>query len=102
MTWIRTIPFDEDETLRRAREAQQALYPIEYAQPTHPHHKDTDGIVGVALADPRRAVPRVRRLRRADVAGPAAHAPAARDDHDRRVGDQPVPVLTGVARRVSA
>ena len=45
MTWIRTMPFDEDETLRRAREAQQALYPIEYAQPTHPLHKDTDGIV---------------------------------------------------------
>jgi hypothetical protein len=46
MTWIRTIPFNEDETLRKAREAQQALYPSEYAQPTHPHHKDTDGIVG--------------------------------------------------------
>ena len=46
MTWIHTIPFNEDETLRKAREAQQALYPREYAQPTHPHHKDTDGIVG--------------------------------------------------------
>ena len=31
MTWIRVIPFDEDETLRRAREAQQSLYPVEYA-----------------------------------------------------------------------
>ena len=30
MTWIRVIPFDEDETLRRAREAQRALYPVEY------------------------------------------------------------------------
>jgi hypothetical protein len=36
MTWIRTIPFDSDETLRKAREAQ----------PTHPHHRDIDGIVG--------------------------------------------------------
>ena len=36
MTWIRVIPFDEDETLRRAREAQRALYPIEYATPVHP------------------------------------------------------------------
>ena len=45
MTWIRVIPFDEDETLRRAREAQRALYPVEYATPTHPDHKDTDGIV---------------------------------------------------------
>jgi hypothetical protein len=45
MTWIRVIPFDQDDTLRRAREAQQALYPIEYAEPTHPHHSQTDGIV---------------------------------------------------------
>jgi hypothetical protein len=45
MTWIRTIPFDDDERLREAREAQRALYPVEYAQPTHPNHKDTDGIV---------------------------------------------------------
>ena len=46
MTWIRTVSFDDDERLRQARAAQHALYPIEYAQPTHPHHKDTDGIVG--------------------------------------------------------
>lgn len=45
MTWIRTMSFDEDETLRKAREAQRALYPIEYATPTHPAHRDTDGIV---------------------------------------------------------
>jgi hypothetical protein len=37
MTWIRTIPVAEaDERLRRAREAQQAFYPIEYARPVHP------------------------------------------------------------------
>jgi hypothetical protein len=45
MTWIRVIPFDQDEKLRRAREAQQSLYPIEYAEPTHPHHAQTEGIV---------------------------------------------------------
>ena len=45
MTWIRVVPFEEDEALQRARAAQQALYPIEYAQPTHPDHADTDGIV---------------------------------------------------------
>ena len=45
MTWIRVIPFDQDETLMRARAAQQALYPIEYAPPTHPQHAQTDGIV---------------------------------------------------------
>jgi hypothetical protein len=33
MAWIRTIPFTEaDETLRKALEAQQALYPQEYAR----------------------------------------------------------------------
>ena len=46
MTWIRVVPFDEDETVRRAREAQRALYPIEYAEPTHPQYKDHEGIVG--------------------------------------------------------
>ena len=45
MTWIRTLPFDSSDELRRAREAQRALYPIEYSQPTHPQHKDTEGIV---------------------------------------------------------
>ena len=45
MTWIRVIPFDQDETLQRARAAQQALYPIEYATPTHPQHAQTEGIV---------------------------------------------------------
>ena len=45
MTWIKVIPFDEDEALQRARTAQQKLYPIEYATPTHPSHAQTDGIV---------------------------------------------------------
>jgi hypothetical protein len=46
MTWIRVVPFDASEELQRAREAQKKLYPIEYAQPTHPRHADTEGIVG--------------------------------------------------------
>jgi hypothetical protein len=34
MAWIKTIPLaDADEKLLRLREAQQALYPIEYAEP---------------------------------------------------------------------
>jgi hypothetical protein len=37
MTWIHTIPFSEaDDELRRAMEAQKALYPQEYAVPIHP------------------------------------------------------------------
>ena len=37
MTWIRTVSMAEaDEQLRRAMEAQRALYPQEYAIPVHP------------------------------------------------------------------
>lgn len=37
MTWIRTVSMEEaDEKLRRAIEAQRALYPVEYATPVHP------------------------------------------------------------------
>jgi hypothetical protein len=46
MTWIRTIPFDDNEELEQAYSAQRALYPVEYAEPTHPHHKETDGVMG--------------------------------------------------------
>ncbi len=34
MTWIKTIPFDADEKLRRAVDGERALYPSEYATPT--------------------------------------------------------------------
>ena len=46
MTWIRTIPLPEaDDNLRRAIEAQRALYPVEYANPVHPTADGTSGIV---------------------------------------------------------
>jgi hypothetical protein len=47
MTWIRTIPDAEaDEQLRRAVEAQKALYPEEYATPVQPTPDgSTSGIV---------------------------------------------------------
>jgi len=46
MTWIRTIPLpDADERLRRAIEAQRALYPVEYATPVQPTADGTSGIV---------------------------------------------------------
>ena len=35
MTWIKTVPFTDNEALRRAREMQQRLYPVEYATPVH-------------------------------------------------------------------
>jgi hypothetical protein len=46
MTWIKTIPIDEDERVLRAVEAQRALYPIEYVEPIHPTPDGrTSGIV---------------------------------------------------------
>jgi hypothetical protein len=46
MTWIKTIPIDEDERVLRAVEAQRALYPIEYVEPIHPTlDGQTSGIV---------------------------------------------------------
>jgi hypothetical protein len=46
MTWIKTIPLsEENEQLRRAVEAQMALYPVEYSVPVHPTGDGTSGIV---------------------------------------------------------
>lgn len=46
MTWIRTVPMAEaDEHLRKAREAQRALYPQEYAHPAHGEGDEDSGIV---------------------------------------------------------
>ena len=36
MTWITTISPDDNEDVRRAMDAQRALYPSEYATPIHP------------------------------------------------------------------
>ena len=36
MTWIKTVPVDADEAVRRAVEMQREFYPIEYATPVHP------------------------------------------------------------------
>lgn len=44
MTWIKTVPPEVSEALRRAIDAQKALYPIEYAIPVHPND-DTSQIV---------------------------------------------------------
>jgi len=46
MTWIKTIPTDESEEVRKAVESQRELYPIEYATPVHPTaDRETAGIV---------------------------------------------------------
>jgi alkylhydroperoxidase family enzyme len=45
MTWIQTISPDIDENVRRAVEAQRAMYPAEYATPVHPTGDGTSQIV---------------------------------------------------------
>ena len=36
MTWIKTVPFSENDRVKEAAESQRELYPIEYATPIHP------------------------------------------------------------------
>lgn len=45
MTWIKTVSTDEDESVRRAVEAQRSLYPVEYATPVHPSEDGAAQIV---------------------------------------------------------
>jgi alkylhydroperoxidase family enzyme len=46
VTWIKTVPLSEaSDALRRALEAQQQLYPREYAEPVQPADDGVSGIV---------------------------------------------------------
>lgn len=45
MTWIQTISPDLDDNVRRAVEAQRAMYPAEYGAPVHPTIDGTSQIV---------------------------------------------------------
>lgn len=46
MTWIKVVPANENEEVRKAVESQRELYPIEYATPVHPSEDgETAGIV---------------------------------------------------------
>jgi hypothetical protein len=38
MTWIKTVPMEDDERVKKAMLAQRAAYPIEYATPVHPEN----------------------------------------------------------------
>ena len=56
MTWIKTIPFDEDENAAAgAWRRSSKLYPIEYAAADAPAPRRSRGHRRVALADSRRA-----------------------------------------------
>lgn len=45
MTWISTVSPDADDRVRRAVEAQRAMYPSEYRTPVHPTADGTSQIV---------------------------------------------------------
>ena len=45
MTWIKTVPMDEDPRVKKAVEAERKLYPAEYAEPVHPTEDGASGIV---------------------------------------------------------
>ena len=47
MTWIKTVPPDESEAVRRAVDEQRKLYPTEYAQPVQP---TADGVAGIVAS----------------------------------------------------
>ena len=103
MTWIKTIPLAEaDEKLREAWEGERALYPIEYAQPTGRHGRGRRASSRSHSLIPDALYHAFATFGVADVARPAADPAAARDDHDGRLGDQPLPLLNRVSRRVSA
>ena len=66
MAWIKTIPFHEaDEALRRALEAQHALYPKEYERTAGRREREHRGD---PHPHPRGPPPRLRDLRGAHVA----------------------------------
>src|SRR5262245_44977932 len=56
----------------------------------------------LAHADARRALSHLRRLRGDDVARTPLESRAARNDRDDGLGREPLFLLTGIARRVSA
>ncbi len=50
MTWIRTIPMSQaDDQLKRAWEAQKALYPREYATPVHATEEEAQIVASHSL-----------------------------------------------------
>ena len=38
MTWIKTVPMEDDERVKKAMLAQSTVYPLEYATPVHPEN----------------------------------------------------------------
>ena len=101
MTWIKIIrPEDADPQLLDLLQKTRAMYPPEYATPVA--HTGRREHRRIAHADPAGDAPCLCAAGRVDAARPAARTAAPRDDRHGRLGGQPVLLLTGIARRVSA
>ncbi len=88
MTWINTVRMDEDERVKTAIEDERKLYPVEYATPVHPvNNGETSGIVASHTLIPDALFHAFSTLR---------------NDCNDGIGNEPLPLLNRVARRVSA
>jgi alkylhydroperoxidase family enzyme len=45
MTWIKTVPMEDDQRVGKAMLAQRAIYPIEYATPVHPENNGQNSTI---------------------------------------------------------
>ena len=104
MTWIKTDPLRRGrrESAARAGGAARAVSDRVRRRPSTRTRRRPHGIVASHSLIPDALYHAFATFGVADVARAAADARAARDDHDGRLGHQPVPVLNRVARRVSA
>ena len=103
MTWIKTVRMEEDDNVKKAIEDERKFYPAEYAMPVPAVFAGVEAEHrGLALAVSRCAVSCVQHVRGFDVSGIAVEAASARNDRDDGVGDEPVPLLNRISRRVSA
>ena len=100
MTWIKTIaPSEGDEKLRAAREQERSLYPKEYAEPTGITDEAGSIVASHSLIPEAlyHAFATFGALMSPDL---PLSAPAARDDHDDRLG-RPTTATTELTRTQS-
>ena len=103
MTWIKTIRMEEDDGVKNAIEDESKLYPAEYATPVPAVFAGVEqSIVGSHSLFPDvlfHAFSTFGALMSPELPSEAA---SARNDRHDGVGDEPMPLLNRISRRVSA
>jgi len=101
MTWIKTVSMDEDPRVRAAMEAQRRRFTRRSTRTPVPSvdRGVEAGITSSALADSRRALSFVQRVRRDDVAGVAIEASPARNDCDDGFASRTGATIDRIARQ---